>query len=137
MAKRKSKSDPVKLSDPRTKLASTANTDKKKAKTHIAKTKSGSKYEVSSKSVKDAKTGNKDSEYRPSVKYKGTTIKNKGGKMSGYKSHDGTYTRTTNPVDRKRAEKKIAYDKKLQAHKAKKRDERNYRVANAKIKGTD
>lgn len=137
MAKRKSKSDPVKLSDPRTKLASTANTDKKKAKTHVAKTKSGSKYEVSSKSVNDAKTGNKNSEYRPSVKYKGTTIKNKDGKMSGYKSHDGTYTRTTNPVDRRKAEAKIAYDKKLQAHQAKKRDERNSRVANAKRKGTD
>jgi len=56
--------------------------------------------------------------------------------MAGYKSHDGSYTRTTNPVDRRKAEEKIAYDKKLQAHQAKKRDERNSRVANARRKGT-
>tara|TARA_R110000796_G_scaffold59371_1_gene136824 strand:+ start:26553 stop:26966 length:414 start_codon:yes stop_codon:yes gene_type:complete len=137
MAKRKSKSDSVKMSDPRTKLASTANTDKKKAKTHVAKTKYGKDYGVSSKSVNDAKAGNKDSAYKPSVKYKGTTIKNKDGKMTGYKTHDGSYTSANNPIDRKKAKAKIAYDKSLQAHEAKKRDKRNSSVANAKRKGTN
>lgn len=133
MAKRTSKSDGHSVSDPRTKLASTANTDK--SKTHIAKSKTGSKYEVSSKSVKDAKEGT--GQYHAPKKYKGEAIKNKSGKMSGYKTDDGKYVRTTNPVDRKKGEAKLAYDKKLKAYEAKKRSERNERVANAKRKGTD
>ena len=120
------------VTDPSKKLASTANTDKKR--THEVKTTRGTTVDVRKKTVEDAKEGR--GAFEAPKNYKGNTIKNKDGKMSGYKLHDGSYTRTSTDLDRKAAEKKIAYDKKLQTHNAAKKADRNKRFAEAKVKGT-
>ena len=128
---RKKKTEPVKLSDPRTRIASTANADK--AKTHKMTSSSGGKIDVKKKTVEDAKAGR--GEYKPSTPYKGTAVKNKDGKMSGYTTQDGKFTRTSDPVSRKKGAKALAYDKKLHESRSKTKDERSASVAKAKPKG--
>ncbi len=125
--------DPIKKSS----YKSTSNTDPKKKqtkRTHTMKTKLGGNVDIKKKTVEDAKAGR--GAFKKPVEYKGKIIKGRSGKMSGYKTHDGKYTRTTNPVDRKKAEKKIAYDKKLQAARAKDKADRNKRFANARLKNS-
>lgn len=125
------------LTDPTKKSSykSTSNTDPKNKRTHTMKSKSGGNLDIKKKTVEDAKAGR--GAFKKPVEYKGKTIKNSSGKMSGYKTHDGKYTRVTNTVDRKKAEKKIAYDKKLQAARAKDKANRNKRFAEAKLRGSD
>lgn len=84
-------------------------TDPKKKK--IIKTKSGGNASVSQKTVDDAKANKGVFKERP--KYKGKVIKNKDGSMSGIKKHDGSYTRTTGPVARRKAAKDLEYDRRL------------------------
>lgn len=125
----KNKGESHNISDPRKKLASTAN---KEARTHKVKTKSGGKASIRKSTVDSAKAGT--GAFKPATKYKGSAVKNKAGKMSGYKTNDGKYTRTSTPVERKKGAKALAYDKKLHDTASKKRTERNKRFASAKKK---
>lgn len=45
--------------------------------------------------------------FKPRPEYKGTVLN------SGVKLNDGTFIRTTNPIDRKKALKNLEYDKKM------------------------
>lgn len=80
----------------------------KKAK---IKTKSGGTTTVSKKSSDDAKAKRKYFETRPA--YKGKEVKDKSGNTYGYKTHDGTYTATTNPRAVKKGREDLARDRKL------------------------
>lgn len=108
-------------------------TDPRK-KTHTAKTASGGKVDLRSKTVADAKAGK--GAYTPPVAYKGKEIRDSRGNLSGVKTHSGEYIRATDPVSSKRASKALAYDKKLQAHRASQKADRNKRTAEAKVKGS-
>jgi len=79
--------------------------DKDIDKVYELKTKSGSTIEVGGKSVSSAR--NRTDYLKSRGTYKGKTLD------SGVKLNDGTFIRTTNPVDRKKASKKLEYDKKL------------------------
>lgn len=86
------------------------NKDKKKPqKTHTMTTKSGSKVEVTKKSVTDAKAKTNAFEERPA--YKGKAHKNKDGKIYGTTSHAGLFTKATGPVSRRKAMKALERDK--------------------------
>ena len=123
----KNKGGSHKLTDPRKKLASTAN---KEARTHKVKTTRGNEVSVRKSAVDSAKAGK--GAFKPATKYKGKAILNKDGKMSGYKTNDGKYTRTSTIVSRKDGAKKLAYDKKLHDAASKKRTNRNKRFAEGK-----
>ena len=102
----------------------------KDGRVYQVKTKTGSKVLLKKKTIEDARA--RRGVFQKPKPYKGSVIKDKAGNMTGYKTHDGKYTRVTNTVDRKKAAKKIAYDKKLHAHNAKNKESRNKRVSDAK-----
>lgn len=122
-----------KMEDPRKKssYASTSNTSNK----YVKKTKSGGTAETNKKTVEDARAS-KGAFEKPKA-YKGTAIKNKSGKIAGIKKDDGSYTRASGVVERKRVESSLAYDKKLKAHNDAKRTARNERFKKAEKAGTN
>ena len=124
---RKRKTDPLKAKDPRATIASTANSDNKK--THTMKSKSGGTIDVKKKTVSDAKAGK--GQYSKSTSYKGGAVKNKDGKMQGYKTQDGKYTATTDPVSRKAGAKALAKDELIHKSKSNVKDTRSASVRNA------
>jgi hypothetical protein len=87
---------------------------KKSPKTHTMTAKSGGKIEVTKKSVDDAKAKTGAFKERPA--YGGKEHKNEDGKIYGTTSHAGVFTRTTGPVERRKASKALERGKAL--HKA-------------------
>lgn len=116
--------------DPNKKVSSPA---KKQGKSYV-KTKSGGRLKVSKKSVEDARSGT--GAFKKAAPYKGRVVKGKSGKMSGIIKDDGSYTRTTNPVARKKAKAALAKDKKLHSKSANTRTKRNTRFKKAKPVGS-
>lgn len=112
------------------------NKDKKKSpKTHTMKTKGGGKTEVTEKSVQDAKAKTNAFKERPA--YKGKVHKNKDGGVYGTTSHAGIFTRTTGPVQRKKAKKALERDKAIHKQDSTSHSATIKRFQGAKRKGTN
>lgn len=112
------------------------NKDKKKSpKTHTMVSKSGGKIEVTKKSVEDAKAKTGAFEERPA--YKGKEHKNKDGKIYGTTSHAGIFTRTTSPVERRKASKALERDKATHKQDSTAHSATIKRFQGAKRKGMD
>ena len=130
----KNKGGKHKVTDPRKNLASTANTDKKKkVKERTMQNGKGATISVSDKSTQDARKGKGN--FKKPEDYKGKSIKSESGKMAGYKTHDGKYTRTAEPVSRRKGKAALAKDKKLHSKKSADKTASNTRFKNAKLKG--
>lgn len=89
-------------------------TDPKKkkstAKPYTVKSNKGSTA-VSKQAVDSAKA--KTGAFEPRPAYSGKAHTNKDGKLSGITTHAGKYMSTPGPVQRRKAEKTLEYDKKM------------------------
>lgn len=81
-----------------------------KPKERIA-TKGGGTTEIKRSTFEDAQ--NKTGYFKPMPEFKGELMKDDSGNIYGYKKHDKTFVKATNPVDVKKITKQYNYDKKL------------------------
>jgi len=107
---------------------------KKAAKTHVAKSSSGGKVEITKKSVDMAKS--KQGPYRPDP-YKGGPVKDDSGKVMGYRTHNGKFYRADAPNSGKarRSEAAYMYDRALHTQEEGKRSKMTKNHSVAKRKG--
>jgi len=89
-----------------------------------ARTRSGSEVSLRKQTVDSARA--QTGAFKPMPAYKGRELK------SGVKLNDGTFIRTTNPVDRKKALTKLEYDRRLHSRDSINQFSRTRRVANAR-----
>ena len=99
---------------------------KRAAKPYKMKTKGGGSISVGKKAVDSAKA--KSGMFKSRGSFKGKML------SSGYKAHDGSFTRVSDPVSKKKAMSKMAYDKKLFKADSTMHANRTKRFASAKRK---